>query len=142
MAGKRVTRGKAGPECMGEFMGWALGSLWGARQLVFRDWQGAARIQQTSAEALPLFPVLLGLAAGIIIFSQMFRVLLSCQKTTNSSLQPELLSPEVAPVCPPGYERGIWGCSHHSAHPLLPLSAASPLRLYLIRFLKQARKWG
>lgn len=60
-------------------------------------WQGGARTQQASAEALPLFPGLVGLAAGIIIFSQMFRVLLSCQKTTNPSLRPELLSPEVAP---------------------------------------------
>lgn len=138
MAGKRVTEAR---EVLSTWRhSWA--GHWGA----FGEpgnWSAELgrdpRVQQTSAEALPFFPVFLGLAAGIISFSQVPRE--SFNHVTRALIPLCVQTPSLQRHLPSGYERGTWGHSHYTAH-LPPPPPALLLWFYLIESLKQAGKWG
>lgn len=134
---KEGPRGKGGAEGLAAFTGWARGSLWGARGLVCRAWRDP-RVQQTSAEALPFFPVLLGLAAGIIIFSQVPRE--SFNHVTRALILCVSRPPLPRGICPQGLREG-----HGDRVTTLPIFHTPPVLLlwfYLIESLKQDGKWG
>lgn len=113
MAGKRVTEAR---EALNAWRrSWA--GHWGAVGEP-GNWSAELgrdpRVQQTSAEALPFFPVLLGLAAGIIIFSQVPRE--SFNHVTRALIPLCVQTPSLQRHLPSGYERGTWGHSHYTAH--------------------------
>lgn len=134
---KEGPRGKGGAEGLAAFTGWARGSLWGARGLVCRAWRDP-RVQQTSAEALPFFPVLLGLAAGIIIFSQVPRE--SFNHVTRALIPLCVQTPSPQRHLPSGFERGTWGQSHYTAH--LPHPPSVIIMVLSHRVLKTRWKMG
>lgn len=82
---RSIHQRQAGPGYTVGFTGWALGTVRGARNWSSVLGREEPNIQQTSAEAFLLSPILLGLAARIIIFSQVPRVFFSYHKSTNSS---------------------------------------------------------